>query len=316
MVLAWTLRVSPHLYRRSEVTEVARATAPFSEADAAKRLFNGAKPLQSADLPVLPAMAEVAKQQRAIVRRPTVKGAVSTALTQVLDPPYLTDCRPCGCTHCRESLFRIATLQGGLELLPDSSPPVLQRIPGFRPPYFAGAGTPTDPRFEVVRNYLRFFGPARPADAAVFLDSSIAEVSAHWPTDTVAVEVTDGPQLRGDRSILASDAGGLVTEPEKREVVKLLGPYDAYLQARDRALLVADGTRAKGLWRTLGRPGAVAVDGEIVGTWRPKSSGKKLTVLWDPWVPVTARLRTDVTVEAERLAALRDQRLDRLAEAP
>lgn len=38
MVLAWTLSGAPHAYRASDVAAVALATAPFSEADAAKRL--------------------------------------------------------------------------------------------------------------------------------------------------------------------------------------------------------------------------------------------------------------------------------------
>lgn len=36
LLLARTLRVSPHLYRRSDAAAVAIATAPLSEADAAK----------------------------------------------------------------------------------------------------------------------------------------------------------------------------------------------------------------------------------------------------------------------------------------
>lgn len=273
-LLAWTLRVSPHLYRRADVDAVAVATAPWSEADAAKRIFDAAKPLKSAGIGVLDALAVVATAQRKLVSKPTVKGALSTALTAVLDPPYLRDCGPCGCLHCSESSFRIAPLQAGLELQPGTSPPVLQRIPGFCAPMFARSGADADRRFEVIRNYLRFLGPARPADAAAFLDMPVKLVAAHWPQDAVPVTVTDGPEVKGERYALADDLDTLLSAPEKPGAVRLLGPYDAYLQLRDRPMLIAEPARQKDLWRVLGRPGAVTRDGEIIGSWRPRSSGE------------------------------------------
>jgi hypothetical protein len=84
--------------------------------------------------------------------------------------------------------------------------------------------------------------------------------------------------------------------------VRLVGPYDPYLQLRDRDLLVADEARRKDLWRVLGRPGAVVADGEIVGTWRPRASGRRLTVRLKPWGPLAARDRALVREQAERLA--------------
>ena len=69
--------------------------------------------------------------------------------------------------------------------------------------------------------------------------------------------------------------------------VRLLGPFDLFLQAKDRPLLVADPRPVKTLWPTLGRPGAVLVDGEIAGTWRPRKSGRTLTVRVEPWTRIT-----------------------------
>jgi hypothetical protein len=54
-----------------------------------------------------------------------------------------------------------------------------------------------------------------------------------------------------------------------------------------------------------GRPGAVLVDGELVGIWRPRQSGKKFTVAVEPWRRPSAATRGAVAEQAERLAAYR-----------
>jgi hypothetical protein len=69
---------------------------------------------------------------------------------------------------------------------------------------------------------------------------------------------------------------------------------------------VPERDRAKALWPTLGRPGAVLVDGEIAGTWRPRKAGKALTVTVEPWREFGAELRAAIGAEAERLAAFRE----------
>lgn len=56
----------------------------------------------------------------------------------------------------------------------------------------------------------------------------------------------------------------------------------------------------------LGRPGAVLIDGELVGTWRPRQSGNKLTVAVHPWQRLSGSTRKAVIEQAERLAAHRE----------
>lgn len=292
LILLWTLRGAPHFYRRADVGRVAAAVAPFSEADASKRVFDAAKPLRAAGIPTLTALDQVAAQMRAIVTRPTVKGDVSARLATVMPEPYLRFCRPCNATHLYELPFRLAALRAGLELEPGTSPPVLRRIPGFRQAAAAGE------RFDLVRGYLRLLGPATPQHVAGFLDAPVKDVKAHWPEDAVAVSV------EGERRwLLAEDEPALAAATA--EGVRLLGPFDLFLQARDRATLVPDAARAKELWPVLGRPGAVLVDGELVGTWRPRASGRSLTVAVRPWRALSAATRKAVTEQAERLAAYR-----------
>ncbi|WNV75791.1 DNA glycosylase AlkZ-like family protein [Geodermatophilus sp. DSM 44513] len=294
----WTLRGAPHLYRRADLPGVVAATAPFSEADAAKRVFDAAKPLRAAGIGTLEALDTVAATMRSVVSAPMVKGEVSGRLTELLPAPYLRHCRPCDATHLFEQPFRLAALRAGLELEPGTSPPVLRPVPGLTP------ATEVPPHLDVVRGYLRLLGPATPALVAGYLDAPVGDVRARWPQDAVEVTV-DGER----RWLLAEDAARLAGVPPARGV-HLLGPFDLFLQARDRPLLVADPARAKTLWPVLGRPGAVLADGDVAGTWRPRKAGASLVVAVELWAPVA---REQVVTAAERLAASRGVALRQLA---
>lgn len=309
VALAWTIRGAPHAYRRVDLPGIVTATAPYGEADAAKRIFDAAKPLKAANISVLDALRTVADHMRAIVHAPTSKGDVSGALTKALEPAYLRFCGPCDTTHIFEMPFRLAALQAGLELEAETSPPVLRRITGLRAPNYRRLADEAPSQFDVIHNYLRFYGPARARDVAAYVDAPVKEIQARWPTDAVEV-VVDGaagghPCVRGSIDTPASTA----------RAVRLLGPFDPYLQLRDRELLVPDKAEREELWRVLGRPGAIAADGHILGTWRPKASGRKLTIELNPWSALKPRDRTLVADEAERLAAHRQVELTRLVGA-
>ncbi|MFF5056458.1 winged helix DNA-binding domain-containing protein [Micromonospora sp. NPDC000663] len=292
VVLLWTVRGAPHLYRRADVGAVAAAVGPFSDADAGKRIYDASRPLKAAGIGNLAALDEVADRMRAIVTAPTVKGTASGRLATMLPEPYLRFCRPCDATHVYEMPFRLAAVRAGLELDLDTSPPVLRRITGFR------KATAVDDRLDLIRAYLRLLGPATPKQVADYLDAPLKDVKALWPEDVIEVRV-DGEV----RSLLAADEEAL--ESAERTGTRLLGPYDLFLQAKDRATLVSDAARAKELWPVLGRPGAVLVDGELVGTWRPRKSGRAFTVAVQPWQRLPGATRKAVTAQAELLAAHR-----------
>ncbi|GIH10847.1 hypothetical protein Rhe02_89140 [Rhizocola hellebori] len=292
LVLLWTVRGAPHLYRRTDVGEVAAAVEPFSDADAGKRIYDASKPLKAAGIDNIAALDDVAAHMRAIVTKPMGKGDVSGALAKAMPEPYLRFCRACNAIHLYEMPFRLAAVRAGLELRPGTSPPILQRITGFKKAPAAGD------QFDLIRNYLRLLGPATPKHVAEYLDAPLKDVKQRWPEDVVEVKV--GKEVR---SILAADEEAL--ESADAKATRLLGPFDLFLQARDRPTIVPDALRAKQLWPVLGRPGAVLSDGELVGSWRPRKAGNTFTVAVQPWGKLSAATRRAVTEQAEHLAAYR-----------
>lgn len=301
LALVWTLRGAPHFYRRADLPEVLVATSPLSDVDAAKRMIGAAQPLAEAGIGSREGLAYLSARLRDLVPAPATKGEVSSRLTAALPEPYLRDCVPCRAVHSWEQPFRLGALYAGLELEPGTSPPVLRPIPGWPPREPGPAPDPmTAPkRLQVIRNYLRFLGPAAPADVAGFLDAPLAEVKAHWPEEAVELRV-DGRRVwsLGEFSPVTVEAS----------LLRLLGPFDLLLQGRDRQLLVTDRDRHKALWPSLGRPGAVLSGAELVGTWRPRANGRQFSVQVTPWSSLAAPIRSRLEHQAEMLAAHRELR--------
>lgn len=298
----WTHRGAPHHHPRGDVQAVARASRPLDDADAAARLAWSGPEQRRVGIPAREAVDRAADALAAVVTEPMTKGAASTEVTRRLPDALLRDCRPCGCVHVNEQLMRLSALPVGVGL--DPSGKTLLLTP---PPVGWVRPTEADPRVaaRLVDDYLRVLGPATRADVASFVGSSSASFRPAWDAalpDLVEVRVDGTPAW-----LPADDLAALEHAPDPDpDVVRLLPPSDPYLQARDRTRAIPDEAVRADLFRIIGNPGAVLADGEIVGTWRPKAAGTKLTLVLSTVTPVARAALDD---EAERVAAARGLRL-------
>ena len=144
-----------------------------------------------------------------------------------MDEPYLRFCVPCDAIHLYEQPFRLAALRAGLELQPGTSPPVLQPVPGLAP---APTRCPNGSTSSAAT--CACSGPATPKLVAGYLDAPVKDVQARWPDDAVEVAV-DGERAGCWPRTPTGCRGGPPAS------TRLLGPFDLFLQARDRSLLVA-----------------------------------------------------------------------------
>ena len=95
-------------------------------------------------------------------------------------------------------------------------------------------------------------------------------------------------EVDGERLDILADDVRRLSAAEPVGGVRLLGPFDLFLQGRDRELVVPDAAARKDLWRTIGRPGAVLAGTRSSAAGGPAPSGKKLRLavtIWDGGEP-------------------------------
>ena len=116
---------------------------------------------------------------------------------------------------------------------------------------------------EVVRRYLRAFGPATAADVTAW--SGITGIRA--VLDAMTDEIVEHRDERG-RPLL--DLPGLpVADPDEPAPVRLLGKYDnLWLSHADRTRTAEKDKRARWMGRNGGTGNTVFVDGMLEGLWR------------------------------------------------
>lgn len=162
----------------------------------------------------------------------------------------------------------------------------------------------TDPetaRAELLRRYLHSYGPSTRADFAAWLGVRAGDADPWW--SLLEDEVT---QVETGRTtwLLTKDIDAL-RSPSAPTGVRLLPPRDPYTQLRDRDTIV-DKKHQREVWKTVGDPGTVLADGEIIGTWRSRKNGQKLTISIKTFEALPARRKKPLETEAELIATLRD----------
>lgn len=168
-------------------------------------------------------------------------------------------------------------------------------------------------RAELLRRFLQWYGPATRADFAAWIGLRGGDTDPWW--DGLAGEITRIDH-RGDSWMLTADltsgpagddgaTGGAAVErvPAARGV-RLLPPRDPYTQTRDRDRILAPEYHRE-VWKPVGEPGTVLVDGRIAGIWRPRTRGRRLTLTVTFFNPPAPRQVEDVRAEAERIGPLR-----------
>lgn len=234
------------------------------------------------------ALDEVAQATKSALARgrKLTKNELHDELRERVRPELMPWCKGCGSHHVAPMLWRYGGVKAGARL--DSERRYAQAKPGRAP---AGA--------EAVRRFLRFYGPGTPAGFAEW--AGVAKPHAERLWDEVAEELDEASEGKRKAWALSADADEL-DSPPAASGVRLVPPGDPYLQKPNRPLLAPAAELRKRLFRPVASPGAVLVDGRLVGLWRVKAKGKKAEVSVEKLGRVA---RGKLEEEAQRVADLR-----------
>jgi hypothetical protein len=180
-----------------------------------------------------------------------------------------------------------------------------QSVTFVRPDQWLGSWRDLDPDqslVEVVRRYLRAYGPATKNDFQRWWGAHTPGVGkAAWAgledeLVSVSVEGRRADILAGDLRRLAKPAGGAG--------VKLLPLFDPYLMGHSNRDHLFDPSYRPRVSRTAGWISAVVlIDGRVVATWTHKVVRETLSIAVDPFQKLPPRARSEIRARAEELAA-------------
>ncbi len=160
---------------------------------------------------------------------------------------------------------------------------------------------PESSRAALLRRYLHCYGPSTSEDFAAWLGVYTGDVDPWWTTLEDELTPVD---VDGRRTWLLAEDLDALQSPVESHGVRLLPPGDPYTQMRDRDTIVDSRHQAE-VWKAVGAPGAVLADGAILGIWRPRKSGRTLTLTVHTFRSLDSRRREQLHQEAEPAAELR-----------
>jgi len=188
-------------------------------------------------------------------------------------------------------------------------PPQRQEVTFVNAGHWLGGWDPVDPkaaRVEMVRRYLRAFGPATRADFerwAGMLPPLAGPAWAECQPEMAEIQV-EGKKL----CALADDAAA-IRETEPSEEIRLVPNFDSYLLGHaERSAMVAQehSTRiyrpAAWVWAT------VLKGGRAVGIWNSKGNARTWTVEVEEFARLGREDRQAIREEVEGMAAFLDLR--------
>jgi Winged helix DNA-binding domain len=285
-----SFRGSPYVVPSADVRVFTAALVPSDEAGL-RALVGSATSKEAGEegFGVGEALSLVAAAARdGLAAGPLGRDDFHQALRERLPAGLLPWCRGCQSHHVRPGFWRAL---GPLEVtvMPEKATWALASPPSM---------SLEDARAELVRRFLRVYGPASPSDLASWAQTGSAHAKQLF--EGVADELVPAA-VEGRRGfVLGSDVARLESPPPASGV-RLLGGYDPWVAQPDRSSLVGgDDALRKKLFPSVGRPGVVLVNGVMAGIWKGRKQGATLELSVD-WLGPEA----DIAEEAAAIASLR-----------
>jgi hypothetical protein len=303
LVSLWSVRGAPYVVPAVDLGVYTRGALPLDAASFRQSLGGWADALDTAGLDPFDTLDDMVAAAKVLLDGETMdvnrlRDDVYVrvpSLSRMLRPSFAHDDMP-------EPLFRALGIIGAVCIVAGRGTDArLARVDQWLetpPPSFSEGAA----RAELARRFLHCYGPATARHFAEWTGRSVAD--AKHAFSLISDEIVEATIDRTDAVLLRGDEKALLSPPEPRGV-RLLPVLDPYLQQRDRATLVPDRDRRRALWQPVRGPGGVLADGEIVGTWRARTAGKRLDVTVELFHAVRPATRDEIIAEAARIAPFR-----------
>jgi hypothetical protein len=201
-------------------------------------------------------------------------------------------------------VLKTCSFQGVLCFAPGES----QRVRFTNPRSWLGgdqSGPPANEALrEVVRRFLVTYGPTSREEVARWWAGSFSPTSAEKLIRSIGDEVTPVDIDGTDAWALTEHLEG-IRSAEPARAVRLLPAFDQYvIGSTKHAVDLLPGDFRDRVHRKAGWVSPVLlVDGRFEGVWSHARTGKRVSVTVEPFLRQPPWVRTEVTLEAERLAA-------------
>jgi len=293
LVIVYTFRGAAVAVPHDEVAVFTVGLAPPDDAAARTLVGTAVDSLDPAGISATDALDRVSDAVAdALADGPLERDDFHQALRERLPDELLWWCRGCQSHHVHPSLWRATGIRGVLAVAERRG-----RVTVFgAPPEMRGA---EQAPAELTRRFLHAYGPATQADLAAW--AGIAPSHARALLDAVAGEVEE-VELGGRGALMLTADATALASPPAASGVRLLPPFDPYLDQRDRETLFPDPEFRARARTGIGNPGVLLVDGVIAGLWRPAKKGKRLVVTVEPVSPAARSAADAVAAEAEVIA--------------
>jgi hypothetical protein len=305
MLQVWSARHAPYVFASTDLPVFTHAMAPRDDAEMTVALSGFAPTVAATGRPPTEVVGRVAQALRdALDGRELSKRDLGVALGERLpdlaewfDPDYFTSfsatvVRPIALT----GVFCFAPRSGNESSFRRTDQWLDTPVPRFTRASADAAAA------ELARRFLDAYAPATPADLAAWAGAAgtVAE-RAFRPLAGELTEVTvDGRPGHVRREHL-----DLLRDPPAPPALLMVPPYDPFLAAPRRELLVPDTAVSRRVWRSSANPGVVLRAGTLVALWRSQKKGARLAVTIEPLTRLTAKDRAAIEAQSGRFAPWR-----------
>jgi hypothetical protein len=311
LVTTWSLRGAVHVFPASDLDVFTLGAMPQGD-QSWRELLTGLTP--TLDESGWQASRAVQTTLEAVLdlldAQALTKAELSGALRDRLPSNLCPWCERCGVFHVGDQLLRVTALSGRFcfgHLRPGSPPrPTLVRTEQWLPDSTPEPSTDRA-RAELLRRFLRGYGPSTPRGFAAWTGIGFADARRSWQDiQHGLVEVEVDLEGRRTRAWLHAEDLDAFRAPPPAMGARLLAANDPFLQQRDRDLLAPDPGLRRRLWRSVGNPGLLLIGGRPHALWRARKQGRRLHLKLEPFTPLGKSELEQVEAEAIRLAPFRD----------